>query len=217
LKLEHEYFLPHRIDKETSGVLLLTKDKESCADLVEQFAERSTEKRYLAITKGITPETFTVDAPLKRTTLSEIELKMMVAPVASGGQPSLTEFRRLSVHGDFSLVECLPHTGRQHQIRVHLESAGHPIVGDKLYGMPEDEALRFYERKHLTPEAEARLILPRHALHAAQLRCTCPRTGKRMEFEAPLPPDLQAFLDLQDAKSSVKKSERPPLTESLGV
>jgi 23S rRNA pseudouridine1911/1915/1917 synthase len=195
---EREYFLVHRIDKETSGVLVLTKDKDVCTKITKQFAERTTAKRYLAIARGVTPESFVIDAPLMRATNSIIELKMAVASESAGGQPSFTEFRRLSVHtnkhGEFSLVECLPKTGRQHQIRVHLEAAGHPIVGDKLYGIPEDEALRFYERRHLTPEAQARLLLPRHALHAASIRFIHPITEREVEFRSELPNDLSDFL-----------------------
>jgi 23S rRNA pseudouridine1911/1915/1917 synthase len=197
LKSEKEFFLVHRIDKETSGVLVLAKDKEVCAHITQQFAERSTEKRYLAIVKGTCPQSFTVNLPMKRATQSLIELKMMTVLENEGGQAASTRFERVGIWGDYSLVECFPKTGRQHQIRVHLESAGHPIVGDKLYGMPESEALRFYERKHLTPEAEAKLLHPRHALHAAWIQFVHPITQQKMEFSAPLPSDLQNFLDRQ--------------------
>jgi len=201
LKAEREYFLAHRIDKETSGVLILTKDREVCAHLVRQFSERSTEKHYLAIVHGTPPEEFEIDAALRRTTHSQIELKMMVAPEEEGGAPSKTVFRRVSTHGKFSLVECFPKTGRQHQIRIHLEVAGHPIVGDKLYGLPEQEALNYFEKKHLSPEAKARLILPRHALHAAGIRVQHPVTGQQLEFQAPLPDDLKIFLEAQGCQS----------------
>lgn len=136
---------------------------------------------------------------MKRATNSVISLKMMIAPESEGGQSALTRFKRLSVHrhpihGEFSVVQCFPKTGRQHQIRLHLEAAGHPIVGDKLYGMPESEALRFYERMRLTAEAEARLLIPRHALHAAGIRFQHPVTEKWMDFSSPFPQDLQDFL-----------------------
>ncbi|NBU20120.1 RluA family pseudouridine synthase [bacterium] len=144
LRSEEEYYLAHRIDKETSGVLVLTKDKDVCADITRQFAERKTKKRYLAIVRGICPESFEVGLPLRRATHSLIELKM--------------------------------------------------ITCDKLYGMPETEALRFYERKHLTPEAEAKLLLPRHALHAASLEFFHPLLKKSMIFEAPLPQDMRDFI-----------------------
>lgn len=199
LRVEREYYLVHRIDKETSGILVLARDKEVCADLTKQFAERLTEKRYLAIARGETPEEFTVDQAMKRSTNSVIELKMMLAPEEEGGQNALTRFKRLGVyrnqHGVFSLVECFPKTGRQHQIRLHLEAAGYPIAGDKLYGIPEEEALRFYERQHLSAEAKAKIILPRHALHAAGIRFRHPLTGKMLEFNSPLPEELMLFLE----------------------
>jgi 23S rRNA pseudouridine1911/1915/1917 synthase len=198
LKAEREYFLVHRIDKETSGVLVLSKDRAVCANLAQQFADRTTEKRYLAIARGVTPEEFVVDAAMKRSTVSRVELKMMIAPEEDGGQSAQTAFTRLGVYknasGEFSLVECRPKTGRQHQIRLHLEHAGHPIVGDKLYGMDEDEAYRFFERQFISPEAQAKLLLPRHALHATAIRFEHPITGLRVQFDCPLPADLQEFL-----------------------
>lgn len=198
LKLEREFYLVHRIDKETSGVLVLSKDKEVCTHLTQQFSERTTEKRYLAIVKGKPQDEFSVDLGIKRSTNSIIELKMTTAPESEGGQSAFTQFKRLETHenqhGTFSLMECLPKTGRQHQIRLHLEAAGHPIVGDKLYGMPEEEAVRFYERQHLSAEAMAKMLLPRHALHAAAIRFEHPITGKRVEYSSPLPDDLREFL-----------------------
>jgi 23S rRNA pseudouridine1911/1915/1917 synthase len=200
LKADVQWYLAHRIDKETSGVLCLCKDKDASISLSAQFADRSTEKTYLAITKGHTEDEFTVDIPMKRSDSSQIALKMMVTTLADGGVSSITHFKRLEryehpVHGPFSLVECRPRTGRQHQIRLHLDTAGFPIVGDKLYGMPEEEALRFFERLRLTPEAEAKLILPRHALHAAEIKFVHPVSKKPMHFKSPLPGDLMAFLD----------------------
>lgn len=198
LSEDQDYYLVHRIDKETSGVLVLAKDKAVCADITRQFAARETEKCYLAIVRGHCPDEFAIELPMRRAPKSLIELKMEITTLdAEGAQTASTRFKRISKHGEFSLVECYPKTGRQHQIRVHLEAAGHPIVGDKLYGMPEAEALRFYERKHLTPEAEAKLLLPRHALHAHTLRFVHPLTQKKLLFTAPLPDDLNAFLTHQ--------------------
>lgn len=194
LRSEEDYYLAHRIDKETSGVLVLTKDKDVCADITRQFAERKTKKRYLALVRGICPESFEIDLPIKRAPHSLIELKMSTASLEEGGQASFTGFKRLQTFGTYSLVECFPRTGRQHQIRVHLDAAGYPIVGDKLYGIPESEALRFYERKHLSPEAEAKLLMPRHALHAASLEFFHPTLKKMMKFEAPLPQDMRDFI-----------------------
>ncbi len=203
LKAGREFFLIHRIDKETSGILVLAKDRVAAAHLTRQFAERTTEKRYLAVVKGIPPEEFTVDAPMRKSTTSIVGLKMEVAPSdAEDGMNALTRFKRLETHGEFSLVECFPKTGRQHQIRVHLDHAGHPIVGDKLYGIPEEVSARIYDRELLSAETEARLMLPRHALHAAGIRFTSPVTGQKIEFSSELPKDLRAFLDRQSKASA---------------
>ena len=201
LKANREFFLVHRIDRETSGILVLAKNAEACAHLVEQFAKRKTEKSYLAIVKGrVEKEEFTVDLPIQRDPKSSIRLKMAPMTEEKGGLHAITRFKRLELAGNYSLLECLPKTGRQHQIRVHLEAAGYPIVGDKLYGIPEAVAFRMFENKTTTfipPEIEARLLLPRHALHAAGIRFVHPLTGKAVEFQSPLPKDLQTFLNMQ--------------------
>ena len=206
LKADREYFLVHRIDRETSGVLVLSKDREVCAHLTKQFAQRKTKKRYLAIVYGQPPESFTVDQAMKRKENSLISLKMACYPESEGGYPASTRFQVLERAGDFALVECFPETGRQHQIRVHLEYAGHPIVGDKLYGMPDSESLRWYDRTLLTPEAEARLQHYRHALHATGIEFQHPITGQMVKFDSPLPDDLVALLDR--ARSGALKSNR---------
>ncbi|MEK7691294.1 MAG: RluA family pseudouridine synthase [Bdellovibrionota bacterium] len=193
-----DYFLVHRIDKETSGILVMARNARACAALVYQFATRKTAKRYLAITHGTTQEAFSNDRGIIRDAKSAIGLKMRAADTAQEpeAQAAFTEFRRLSVHqgGAYSLVECLPRTGRQHQIRVHLDDLGHGIVGDKLYGLPEGSSLPFFERGIPTPEAMARLKLPRHALHAAGIGFLHPTTGKELTFDSPLPTDLEEFL-----------------------
>lgn len=194
LKAERELYLVHRIDKETSGVLVLAKTREVCAGLTAQFAERRTEKTYLAVVKGLPPSEFEVDLPMKRDPDSLIKLKMKPTTLEDGGYSAFTRFKRIKQAGRFALLECYPRTGRQHQIRVHLAASGYPIVGDKLYGIPEREAFRFYERRNLSPEALAELILPRHALHAHRLAFEHPLTGKRLEYSAPLPHDLADFL-----------------------
>jgi 23S rRNA pseudouridine1911/1915/1917 synthase len=198
---EEYFFLAHRIDKETSGILVLTKNSESCAHIVDQFAKRKTEKKYLAIAKGKPTESeFTIDLAMNRSPSSKILLKMECMSEEGGGLPSSTHFKVIETRGRaetgyFTLIECTPKTGRQHQIRVHLEAAGFPIVGDKLYGVDEEFALLFYERERLTPEAEARLLHPRHALHSNELKFTHPITGERLHFTSPLREDLQEFFD----------------------
>lgn len=190
-----DFYLAHRIDKETSGVLALTKSSESCAHLVKQFVNRETKKTYLALVFGQTPDVFENKKAMNRSQHSKVLLKMEIMDIKAGGLPSQTEFKTIKRFREYSLVECFPRTGRQHQIRVHLADLGFPIVGDKLYGVDEEFALLFYERERLTPEAEAKLKHPRHALHAHKLELRHPVTLERMEFTSPLSPDLQAFLD----------------------
>ena len=116
----------------------------------------------------------------------------MKLAVTLHGQPSITEFQLLEVRDDLSLLQVRPLTGRTHQIRVHLENLGHPIVGDKLYSGTDTTFLHFYEHgwdEHLKKE----VLLPRVALHAFGLEFPHPDTGKRMVFEDPLPADLSSF------------------------
>lgn len=202
------YYLAHRLDKETSGILVLAKTSEFCAALTEQFAARTTEKKYLAIVHGSPTDEFEVNAPLRRDPHSLIGLKMAVAPQEGDcgdgnaiGLPARTLFIRKETFGNFSLLECFPKTGRQHQIRIHLDHSGFPIVGDKLYGRSEKEALQFYERHTLSEETKAKLILPRHALHAAGITfkhpSKHPSSGQIMSFSSDLPEDLKNFVSEQ--------------------
>jgi 23S rRNA pseudouridine1911/1915/1917 synthase len=211
LELGREYYLAHRIDKETSGVLVLAKDREICAQLVEQFAKRKTKKRYFALVRGITPSEFQVTSPLGRDPRSNITLRMTEIPLESGGLEAETRFERISTHGDFSLLECIPKTGRQHQIRVHLEIAGHPIVGDKLYGLPPQDAVQFYDRKNLSPEVIRRLLMPRHCLHASSIEFFHPKENRRMIFESPLPEDIKDFIKRAEKAGSPFELEQSTL------
>lgn len=203
LHLQREYFLVHRIDRETSGLLLLSKTREICAPLIEQFSTRRTKKRYLAIVHGkVQDSDFQIDQALGRREGSLVRVKMYPVAESEGGQSAVTLVRPLIRGEKFSLVECFPRTGRQHQIRAHLDLAGHPIVGDKLYGLKIQDALQFYDsrlqvedtRRIIPPELEARLILPRHALHAANLSFQDPITGEMHSFESPLPEDMVQFV-----------------------
>lgn len=216
LDADHDYYLAHRLDKETSGVMVLTKSPETCTHLTRQFSSRTTRKQYLAIVHGWPKDDhFENAAPMKRSSTSPIDVQMEICPEDDPlAQTALTEFeviQRLEFDPTtrptgfdsvvakpglrrFSVIRCYPRTGRQHQIRLHLDHLEFPIVGDKLYGMPVLEALHYYDTKHITPEAQARLLLSRHALHAARLEFIHPITQKPMVFDTPLPPDLSAFI-----------------------
>jgi RluA family pseudouridine synthase len=295
LAAERQFFLVHRIDKETSGVLLLAKTSEACNALTTQFRNRETGKYYLAITKGApTVSKFEVDSAIGKIKGSKIGLKMYTLPEAEGGLPSFTSFEVIETRegkpaivtkgpgntpfnsvdptahhtadhiadhtvdttGKYTLLACFPKTGRQHQIRVHADAAGFPLVGDKIYGISDEDGLLLIDRyrdemmaelaseaspepveamelipeegeiedensdeaealmvknkirehqskRFETPaptaetyaEAEARLILPRHALHAAGLKFKHPITGEELVFESGLPDDLRSFFE----------------------
>jgi 23S rRNA pseudouridine1911/1915/1917 synthase len=159
----------HRLDKETSGVLVIAKNDAAHRELSKQFAERATGKTYLALVAGTPRKSFgTIDAPIARHPVHR--QRMSIA--RRGGRSAKTDYRVLRSSGDASLVECVIHSGRTHQIRVHLHHLGHPVLGDKLYG--GKRAGNF----------------PRQMLHAWKLTFRHPRTGKQMSFIAPIACDF---------------------------
>ena len=184
--------LCHRLDLETSGIVLVAKGDRTHAELMRQFENREVEKEYLALVRGV-PEADggTVELAIGQSRTSAVHLKM--ACVADG-QPARTTWRVLERRADCALVLCRPHTGRQHQIRLHLEAIGHPLVGDKLYGQDEEVFLRA-ARDELTPQDLELLELDRHALHNHRLSFTSPATGERREVVSPLAQDLLAYLE----------------------
>ena len=185
--------LCHRLDKETSGVLLVTKDERARHLLGKQFEERRVKKTYLALVEGVPDrKEGIIDLPLAPDPRSPVRLKME-ARRDGRGQSALTRFRVLESRGRFSLLEVRPATGRQHQIRVHLAAMGHPVVGDKIYGPDENLFLHALEGG-LTPEDMEKLVLPRHALHAWKLKFHHPLKMEEMEIVAPLPADMAGLL-----------------------
>jgi 23S rRNA pseudouridine1911/1915/1917 synthase len=191
--------LCHRLDRETSGIVLVAKDPRAHARIMRQFERRRVDKSYLAIVEGVLAEPGgTIDYPLGPARASTIGLKIAIS---ADGQPAHTEWRRVAVHADCTLVECRLHTGRQHQIRVHLAAIGHPIVGDKLYG-PDEQYFQRAADGRLT-EADLRALrLPRHALHNHRLVYTSPGSGERVEIVSPLPQDLVRHLEERESGSS---------------
>ena len=186
----------NRLDRETSGLVLVAKTSAAARRFGLLMQEQRVHKEYLAIVWGWPDwETKTVDAPLDRQgkhQTSAIWLKQAIHPK---GADAITEFRverrfaRSTSAGDrFALVRATPKTGRTHQIRVHLASLGHSIVGDKIYGPDENLYLEFIETGW-TPQLERELILPRHALHSAKLK-----VAGDYEWNAELPPDLANFV-----------------------
>lgn len=182
--------IAHRLDRETSGLLLCSRTLEHERLLKGAFEGRRMHKSYLAIVRGeLAQEAGTIDLPMARPDRG-LHVLMEARP---DGLPAVTEYRVRARIAGYSLLELFPHTGRQHQLRVHLSALGHPIVGDKLYG-PEREA-PFLEsiETGLTPELVARLGHDRHALHAHRLTFEHPVSGQTLTLEAPLAADLVAL------------------------
>jgi len=144
--------IAHRIDQETSGLVLCSKNKESERELKMMFQEREMKKKYLAMVHGEFKEAIKVDAPLLRSQAKSAYVRMVVK-VDKTGKESQTDFRPLKYFPnlDMTLIECSPYTGRQHQIRVHLFHVKHPIVGDPIYAQSEEMIIKFLDRE-LTPQ-----------------------------------------------------------------
>ena len=183
--------LAHRLDRETSGLLLLTRTLAATRRVKEDFKHRRVKKRYQCVVKGNPDWTeHLVDLPM---TDGEGEIRIRQS-VRADGYPSRTLFRKIrSIGTQHALLEAHPETGRLHQIRVHLEACGFPLVGDKIYGTDGQDFLSFRETG-LTPELTERFGHWRHALHASHLTFSHPQTGSVMEFHAPLAGDLLELL-----------------------
>ncbi len=182
----------HRLDKDTSGVMVAAKSERAHRTLSEAFANRDLDRAYIALAWGLpAPTSGEVVAPIGR---HPGDRKRM-AVVDRGGKPATTRYAVQRAWGAaVSLVECRLLTGRTHQIRVHLAHIGHPIVGDPVYMRRTPAAARSLP----APVRDALLAFPRQALHAATLGFNHPVTGRPLAFESPVPPDISGLVALLD-------------------
>jgi len=184
--------MAHRLDRETSGIVLFGTHPASTRALKLAFQDGLVHKRYLALVHGDLADPCVVEAPIGPAPGSVIRLRMGVRP---DGQASRTEIEPLERFGDHTLVQARPRNGRQHQIRVHLEHLGHPVVGDKLYGHPDSFFLTIVNHGGVPPDLQGALEIDRHALHAAAIRFPLPDgSGKEARVQAPLPNDIEALI-----------------------
>jgi 23S rRNA pseudouridine1911/1915/1917 synthase len=169
----------HRLDKETSGLLIIAKTEQALDYLQQQFQQRTVKKTYLALVEGqIQPPNALIDAPIGRNPSQRKKMTVIHSNSSLRAREARTRYEVVTYYDDFSLVACYPQTGRTHQIRVHLAFAGFPIVGDAVYGR---------RRKQLG--------LKRHFLHAAALAFRRPSDGEVVSLEAELPPELQEVVE----------------------
>lgn len=191
--------LAHRLDRETSGLMVVAKEKAAHRHLMRQFTAGTVEKEYLAVVRGtVEAERFEVAGLLGRDRASRIAIRQALLSAGSAtGRDSLTRFERVRALSGATLLRVIPKTGRTNQIRVHLASLGHPVVGDKLYGKTDEEFLDFV--RHVKaggdPAYTGHAETPRHLLHASRLAFDHPVTGARVVFEAPVPTDMQDYIE----------------------
>jgi len=184
-------YLAHRIDRETSGIILIARSSIIARKLGESFSGRDVEKEYTAIVFGeMANDKGIIDLPICRDERSPVKIKMTATQ--GKGASSITEYSVINRFNGFTLVNARPKTGRQHQIRAHFAAIGHSLVGDKIY---KDERLfLLFIKDGFTEELKNELLLSRHALHASRLSFKHPVTEYSMNICVELPEDLRKFI-----------------------
>jgi 23S rRNA pseudouridine1911/1915/1917 synthase len=176
----------HRIDKETSGLLVVAKNDLTHERLSDQFRDRQVFKMYLALVYGrMSQERGEIEARIGRSSHNRTRMAVLRG---GAGRTAHTIFEVAQAHQEFTLLKVQIKTGRTHQIRVHMAHLGHPVVGDAVYGGGRENSVRDAGMKQKIH------ALGRHFLHSSQMAFTHPRTGERLEFSSPLPPELVGFL-----------------------
>ena len=184
--------LVHRIDKDTSGLLVVAKDDETQMNLAKQFFVHSIERKYIAVVWGnITDDEGTIESFIGRDPSDRLRFKNV--PDEDKGKHAVTHYKVLQRYGYITVVECRLETGRTHQIRVHMSSIGHPLFNDERYGGSEIRNGTIFA-KYRQFINNCFQICPRQALHAATLGFIHPHTKKEIRFEAPLPEDMQSLI-----------------------
>jgi len=179
----------HRLDKETSGLLVIARTLEAHTNLVRQLAARTVTREYIAVARGDIARPIIVDAPIGRHPVQRTTMAVMAK-----GKPARTHVKIVERFEVATLLRCTLETGRTHQIRVHLAAIGHPLVGDPAYGGRRASGLPDFHRQ---------------ALHAARLGLLHPASGKRMAWDAPPPADLAALIDAFRAAHPGDRHEAP--------
>ena len=182
--------IAHRLDRETSGLILCAKHIDAERTLKTSFENRRVQKTYLAIVRGQPKDQGLIELPLARVTEG---LHVLMHVPEQGGYPSVTDYRVLSRAPSVALVELSPKSGRQHQLRVHLGAIGHPIIGDKLYGPEGHAPFMTYIETGMTDALRDRLGHERQALHAHALTFDHPESHQPMTLQAPLSQDLASL------------------------
>lgn len=191
--------LCHRIDRETTGILVLAKDRKLTAQVMAKFEEANVEKKYLAVTRGqVDFQEKKIHGWMGPKTTSLIQIRQeLIHENKEGYKESSTRIKLQKQLNGYSLVECELLSGRSNQIRVHLEATGFPIVGDKLYGRKDEEFLTYLDsfKKFGDLTGGSNYEHPRHLLHAWKLTLNHPVTDKRISWDAPIPNDMQEFIE----------------------
>lgn len=189
--------LVHRLDRETSGLCIVARTAAARDHLRRQFQDGSVTKVYLAVVQGRAEHDFIVEEPIGHSLHSSIALRRAAGSRAAAPKPARTSFTVVRRGERRSLLRCVPHTGRTHQIRVHLEAAGLPLLGDKLYGRPDADYLAFVARVKAGGAASRTEdgSPGRQLLHAAELAFAHPDSGTRLHFRDPMPAEFEPWLD----------------------